>query len=82
MYVGYQHKCSQIASLEHVVLHIEATYCVRGFLKAEVRSPAQTNSVVFPGRINDRRTAEIDLSAMSVHFWSERGRGNLDCKIV
>ena len=75
VYVGYGYNYCRIASLEHVVLHIDATYCVRGFLKAEVWSPAQTSSIIFPGRINDRRTDEVDWSAMSVHFWSESAIG-------
>ena len=70
-----------IASLEHVVLHIEATYCARGLLKAEVRSPGNTTSVLFPGRINDRRTDKVDWNAMSVHFWSESVTGMWTVKL-
>ena len=79
VYVG--HNYCPIRSLEHVVLHIDATYCVRGFLKAEVWSPAETSSIIFPGRINDRRTTEVDWSAMSVHFWSESAIGTWTVKL-
>ena len=72
--------CS-IRSLEHVVLNIDATYCVRGFLKVEVESPDRTRSVVLPGRINDRRSRDIVWSAMSVHFWDERSEGRWTIKL-